>query len=86
MTDVFNSSDDSLGPLTSSVSPALGLAWANQVMVRLMIRRLQAAVARGDQRSALRRLEVVFAPHLARDGRDVAVWREGVRGIPSSDR
>ncbi|XP_070843555.1 DNA repair protein XRCC3 [Chaetodon trifascialis] len=86
VTDVFNSSDDSLGPLTSSVSPALGLAWANQVMVRLMIRRLQAAVARGDQRSALRRLEVVFAPHLARDGRDVAVWREGVRGIPSSAR
>ncbi|XP_076611931.1 DNA repair protein XRCC3 [Chaetodon auriga] len=86
VTDVFNSSDDSLGPLSSNVSPALGLAWANQVMVRLMIRRLQAAVARGDQHSALRRLEVVFAPHLARDERDVAVWREGVRGIPSSDR
>uniref|UniRef100_A0A3Q3XC84 RecA family profile 1 domain-containing protein n=1 Tax=Mola mola TaxID=94237 RepID=A0A3Q3XC84_MOLML len=63
------------------VSPALGLAWANQVMVRLMMRRLQATVARGDQRSALRRLEVVFAPHLARDGRDAGVWREGVRGV-----
>ncbi|XP_041814456.1 DNA repair protein XRCC3 [Chelmon rostratus] len=86
VTDVFDSSDDTLGPRSSNVSPALGLAWANQVMVRLMIRRLRVAVARGHQRSTLRRLEVVFAPHLARDGRDAAVWREGVRGIPNSDR
>ncbi|XP_070705345.1 DNA repair protein XRCC3 [Pempheris klunzingeri] len=82
VSDVFSSSDDSLGPLSSSVSPALGLAWANQVMVRLMMRRLLGTVARGDQCSACRRLEVVFAPHLARDGRDAGVWREGVRGIP----
>uniref|UniRef100_A0A671VW09 DNA repair protein n=1 Tax=Sparus aurata TaxID=8175 RepID=A0A671VW09_SPAAU len=72
-------------PLSSNVSPALGLAWANQVMVRLMMRRLQETVARGNQRSALRRLEVVFAPHLARDGRDAAVWREGVRGLTGSE-
>ncbi|KAM6991957.1 DNA repair protein XRCC3 [Tautogolabrus adspersus] len=81
VTDVFSGSDDSLGPLSSSVSPALGLAWANQVMVRLMMRRLQRTVSQGDQHSTLRRLEVVFAPHLARDGRDAAVWREGVRGL-----
>ncbi|XP_034722225.1 DNA repair protein XRCC3 isoform X1 [Etheostoma cragini] len=80
VTDVF-SSDDSLGPVSGGVSPALGLAWANQVMVRLMMRRLQQTVARGDQSSTLRRLEVVFAPHLARDGRDAAVWREGVLGV-----
>nr|XP_046229553.1 DNA repair protein XRCC3 [Scatophagus argus] len=85
VSDVFNSSDDTFGPQSSSVSPALGLAWASQVLVRLMIRRLQVTVARGDQRSALRRLEVVFAPHLARDGRDAAVWREGVRGVTSGE-
>ncbi|XP_023251080.1 DNA repair protein XRCC3 [Seriola lalandi dorsalis] len=85
VTDVFNRADHSLGPLSSNVSPALGLAWANQVMVRLMIRRLQGTIARGDQCSALRRLEVVFAPHLARDGQDAAVWSEGVRGVSSSD-
>ncbi|XP_078130689.1 DNA repair protein XRCC3 isoform X2 [Sander vitreus] len=85
VTDVF-SSDDSLGPVSGIVSPALGLAWANQVMVRLMMRRLQGTVARGDQSSARRRLEVAFAPHLARDGRDAAVWREGVLGVDSSDR
>uniref|UniRef100_H2MVD7 DNA repair protein n=1 Tax=Oryzias latipes TaxID=8090 RepID=H2MVD7_ORYLA len=68
-------------PLSSSVTPALGLAWANQVLVRLMIRRLQKTVSRGDQSSALRQLEVVFAPHLARSKCEVAVWREGVRGV-----
>ncbi|XP_035474143.2 DNA repair protein XRCC3 isoform X2 [Scophthalmus maximus] len=81
VTDVFNRSNDTLGPLSSSVSPALGLAWANQVMVRLMMQRLQGSVERGEQSSALRRLEVVFAPHLARGGRDAAVWREGLRGV-----
>ncbi|KAM8831710.1 DNA repair protein XRCC3 isoform 1-T1 [Spinachia spinachia] len=81
VTDFLSGSDNSLGPLSSSVSPALGLLWANQVMVRLMMRRLQATVAYGDQSSVLRRLEVVFAPHLARSGRDAAVWREGVRGV-----
>ncbi|XP_037305762.1 DNA repair protein XRCC3 isoform X1 [Pungitius pungitius] len=81
VTDFLSGSDDSLGSLSSSVSPALGLLWANQVMVRLMMRRLQATVAHGDQTSVLRRLEVVFAPHLARSGRDAAVWREGVRGV-----
>ncbi|XP_068610050.1 DNA repair protein XRCC3 [Brachionichthys hirsutus] len=84
VTDVFNSSDDRLGPLSSAVSPALGLAWANQVTVRLMMHRLPQTVTRGDQSSALRRLEVVFAPHLARDGCNVAVWREGVRGVTDS--
>ncbi|XP_068198553.1 DNA repair protein XRCC3 [Antennarius striatus] len=83
VTDVFDS-DDSLGPPSSAVAPALGLAWANQVTVRLMMRRLPEVVARGDQSSALRRLEVVFAPHLARDGRHAAVWAEGVRGVPDS--
>nr|XP_020480295.1 DNA repair protein XRCC3 [Monopterus albus] len=81
VTNVFSGSDGSLGPLPSNVTPALGLAWANQVMVRLMMRRLQETVVRGEQSSALRRLEVVFAPHLPREGQDAAVWREGVRGV-----
>ncbi|XP_047430120.1 DNA repair protein XRCC3 [Mugil cephalus] len=84
VTDVFNDSN-SLSPSSSTVSPALGLAWANQVMVRLMMHRLQATVARGDQTSVLRRLEVVFAPHLPRDGQDAAVWTEGVRGVLDSE-
>ncbi|KAM8876191.1 DNA repair protein XRCC3 isoform 1-T1 [Synchiropus picturatus] len=80
VTDVF-SSDGSLGPLSSSVAPALGLTWANMVTIRLMMHRLREQVSQSGQCSALRRLEVVFAPHLARDGRHAAVWMEGVRGV-----
>ncbi|KAM4528719.1 DNA repair protein XRCC3 [Fundulus diaphanus] len=85
VTDVFKQSSSSVSSSSSSVSPALGLAWANQVTVRLMMQRLQGTVLRGDQSSALRRLEVVFAPHLARGGRDVGVWREGLRGVLDPD-
>lgn len=52
-------------------------------MVRLMMQRLQGMVSRGDQDSTLRRLDVVFAPHLAKDGRDAGIWREGVQGVPT---
>ncbi|KAF3703293.1 DNA repair protein XRCC3 X-ray repair cross-complementing protein 3 [Channa argus] len=79
VSDVFSGSDDTLGPRSSTVAPALGLAWANQLMVRLMFLRLQRTVARGDQTSAVRRLEVMFAPHLAREGQDAGIWREGVQ-------
>ena len=70
-------------PVDSKVVPALGMAWANQVMVRLMVTRLPGAVSMGTQSSARRRLEVVFAPHLARDSCLFGVWREGTRGLPS---
>ncbi|XP_028996679.1 DNA repair protein XRCC3 isoform X2 [Betta splendens] len=81
VTDVFSGSDENLTPQGSSVSPALGLAWANQVTVRLMMQRLQRTVVRDDQSSVLRRLDVVFAPHLSRDGRDAGIWKEGVQGV-----
>ncbi|XP_063078625.1 DNA repair protein XRCC3 [Engraulis encrasicolus] len=69
------------GLVDSRVLPALGLAWANQVMVRLMLRRLPGSVASGEQSCVPRRLEVVFAPHLPRAGCLCGVWVEGVRGI-----
>ncbi|XP_061609452.1 DNA repair protein XRCC3 [Phyllopteryx taeniolatus] len=81
VTDIFSDSEEYLGPSSSSVRPALGLAWANQVTVRLTMRRLGGTVSEGDRDGALRRLEVVFAPHLARAGRDAAVRKEGVRGL-----
>ncbi|XP_038161270.1 DNA repair protein XRCC3 [Cyprinodon tularosa] len=85
VTDLFNQSGSGLSAPSSSVSPALGLAWANQVLVRLMMRRLQGTVVRGDQSSVLRRLDVVFAPHLARDSRDIGVWKEGLHGVLDPD-
>ncbi|XP_056150866.1 DNA repair protein XRCC3 isoform X2 [Lampris incognitus] len=74
----------SLGLENPKVLPALGLAWANQVMVRLMMVHLQGTVAMGDQTSTPRRLEVVFAPHLARASCVCGVWKEGVRGLPDT--
>ncbi|KAK0130755.1 DNA repair protein XRCC3 [Merluccius polli] len=71
-----------LSPVDSKVLPALGMAWANLVTVRLMVTRLPGTVSMGTQSSAPRRLEVVFAPHLARDTCAFGVWREGVRGLP----
>ncbi|XP_051908653.1 DNA repair protein XRCC3 isoform X2 [Hippocampus zosterae] len=85
VTDIFGDSEEHMGPPSSTVRPALGLAWANQVTVRLMLRRLQGTASRGQENSALRRLEVVFAPHLPRAGRDAAVWKEGVRGLDGAD-
>ncbi|CAL8315213.1 unnamed protein product [Lota lota] len=69
-------------PVDSKVLPALGMAWANQVTVRLMVTRLPGVVSMETQSSAPRRLEVVFAPHLARDSCFFGVWREGTRGLP----
>ncbi|XP_057679282.1 DNA repair protein XRCC3 isoform X2 [Corythoichthys intestinalis] len=85
VTDIFSGSQEYSGPSWSDVCPALGLAWANQVTVRLMLRRLGRTVSRGGRDSALRRLEVVFAPHLPRAGRHAAVWKEGVRGLEGDD-
>lgn len=65
----------------SKVLPALGIIWANQVMVRLMLWRQELSLRSGEQTSAARKLEVVFAPHLARSSCLCGVWEEGVRGI-----
>ncbi|KAL1254639.1 hypothetical protein QQF64_016868 [Cirrhinus molitorella] len=70
------------GLVGSKVLPALGIAWANQVMVRLMLRRLAGQVQSASRSSAPRKLEVVFAPHLPRASCLCGVWEEGVRGIP----
>ncbi|XP_056620616.1 DNA repair protein XRCC3 [Triplophysa dalaica] len=70
------------GLVESKVLPALGIAWANQVMVRLMLRRLEGCVESEERSSAVRKLEVVFAPHLPRADCLCGVWEEGVRGIP----
>ncbi|XP_028809119.1 DNA repair protein XRCC3 [Denticeps clupeoides] len=85
VTDVIDSPNPGrceFGLVESRILPALGLAWANQVMVRLMLWRLEGTVSDGDQSCAPRRLEVVFAPHLPQASCLCGVWLEGVRGIP----
>ncbi|KAK2527552.1 hypothetical protein Q9966_010324 [Columba livia] len=67
------------------VSPALGITWANQLLMRLMVNRL----SRPEQSSALvshhsgsvRTLRVVFAPHLPPSFCYYTVKLEGVKGI-----
>ncbi|KAL0967555.1 hypothetical protein UPYG_G00253730 [Umbra pygmaea] len=92
VTDVMDDPDPAhcnFGLVDNKVLPALGMAWANQVMVRLMLRRLPGFLGNKDQvgSSASRRLEVVFAPHLPRASCLCGVWEEGVRGLlnPGSD-
>ncbi|XP_046877820.1 DNA repair protein XRCC3 [Hypomesus transpacificus] len=88
VTDVIDDSDRArcnFGLVNSKVLPALGMAWANLVLVRLMLRRLQGSTGSGTQDSAPRRLEVVFAPHLPQAGCLCGVYEEGVRGLSSTD-
>ncbi|XP_062323392.1 DNA repair protein XRCC3 isoform X2 [Osmerus eperlanus] len=88
VTDVIDDSDQArcnFGLVNSKVLPALGMAWANLVLVRLMLRRLQGSTGSGTQDSAPRRLEVVFAPHLPQAGCLCGVYEEGVRGLSSTD-
>nr|XP_046147762.1 DNA repair protein XRCC3 isoform X1 [Oncorhynchus gorbuscha] len=91
VTDVMDGPDPAhcnFGLVDNKVLPALGMAWANQVMVRLMLLRLPGCVGTGEQgvTSAPRRLEVVFAPHLPRASCLCGVWEEGVRGLPNRPR
>ncbi|CAB1343050.1 unnamed protein product [Coregonus sp. 'balchen'] len=90
VTDVIDGPDPAhcnFGLVDNKVLPALGMAWANQVMVRLMLLRLPGCVGTGEHggSSAPRRLEVVFAPHLPRVSCLCGVWEEGVRGLPNTD-
>lgn len=71
----------SLRLVDCKVLPALGIIWANQVMVRLMLRRQEGCLKSEEQTSATRKLEVVFAPHLPREFCLCGVWEEGIRGV-----
>ncbi|NXL24893.1 XRCC3 protein, partial [Setophaga kirtlandii] len=69
----------------SRVTPALGITWSNQLLMRLMARRVwlpghgPAAAAPGPGSS--RTLSVVFAPHLPPSFCHYTVQMEGVKGI-----
>ncbi|XP_034849028.1 DNA repair protein XRCC3 isoform X2 [Mirounga leonina] len=56
------------------VSPALGMTWSNQLLMRLMVSR----------RRPDRTLRVVFAPHLPPSSCSYTVNAEGVRGTPGT--
>ncbi|XP_062945468.1 DNA repair protein XRCC3 isoform X1 [Cynocephalus volans] len=64
------------------VSPALGITWANQLLMRLMVdRRREEAMAGHPTRT----LRVLFAPHLPPSSCSYTVNEEGVRGMPGTE-
>ncbi|XP_045416011.1 DNA repair protein XRCC3 isoform X2 [Lemur catta] len=71
------------GSWDERICPALGITWANQLLVRLMVDR------RWDEEPTLgpasRTLRVLFAPHLPSSSCSYMVNEEGVRGMPGTE-
>ncbi|NWS10285.1 XRCC3 protein, partial [Pachyramphus minor] len=69
----------------SLVAPALGITWANQLLMRLMASRIslpgQASGVASHCTGSVRTLRVVFAPHLPPSSCYYTVQLEGVKGI-----
>ncbi|XP_042714169.2 DNA repair protein XRCC3 isoform X3 [Chrysemys picta bellii] len=89
VTDAVDETDvaqSNFGLLDKKVSPALGLTWSNQLLMRLMASRItQSEQSPGGALqhtgSVLRTLSVVFAPHLPPSFCCYAVNLEGVKGV-----
>ncbi|KAJ8288947.1 hypothetical protein COCON_G00016060 [Conger conger] len=75
----------SYGLVDARVLPALGMVWANQVLVRLMLQRLEGQSEAAGYGGVPRKLEVVFAPHLPRASCLCSVSEEGVKGLQSPE-
>ncbi|KAM8807060.1 DNA repair protein XRCC3 [Eudromia elegans] len=75
----------SCGTADNRVYPALGITWANQLLMRLMVSRVsqpeQSSGATLQHTGGLRTLRVVFAPHLPSAFCYYTVKLEGVKGI-----
>ncbi|KAJ7345221.1 hypothetical protein JRQ81_001171 [Phrynocephalus forsythii] len=76
----------SSGCTARMVVPALGIAWSNQLLMRLMVSRVvHVSETDGDLpssgRKVLRTLRVIFAPHLPPNFCYYVVSSEGVKGI-----
>ncbi|XP_029397085.1 DNA repair protein XRCC3 [Mus pahari] len=68
------------------LSPALGITWANQLLMRLMVDRThEDDVTTGLPRSPVRTLRVLFAPHLPVSSCCYTVSGEGIRGMPGTE-
>lgn len=69
----------------SRVSPALGITWANQLLMRLMVSRVPqpepSPGAVSHHPASMRTLRVVFAPHLPPSFCCFTVKLEGVKGM-----
>ncbi|XP_058285275.1 DNA repair protein XRCC3 isoform X2 [Hylobates moloch] len=85
VTEAMEEQGTAHGPLgfwDERVSPALGITWANQLLVRLLADRLR------EEEAALgcpaRTLRVLSAPHLPPSSCSYTISAEGVRGTPGT--
>ncbi|XP_069715074.1 DNA repair protein XRCC3-like [Phaenicophaeus curvirostris] len=73
------------GVVDKRVCPSLGITWANQLLMRLMVSRIpqpvQSAGVASHPTGSVRTLRVVFAPHLPPSFCYYTVKLEGVKGI-----
>ncbi|NXO93898.1 XRCC3 protein, partial [Certhia brachydactyla] len=73
------------GVVGSRVTPALGITWSNQLLMRLMVSRISlprhSPGAASHYTGSMRTLSVVFAPHLPPSFCYYTVQLEGVKGI-----
>ncbi|NXC27334.1 XRCC3 protein, partial [Campylorhamphus procurvoides] len=73
------------GDVGNRVAPALGMTWANQLLMRLMASRVswpgQASGVAPHCAGSMRTLRVVFAPHLPPSFCYYTIQLEGVKGI-----
>uniref|UniRef100_A0A8C5KJ61 DNA repair protein n=1 Tax=Jaculus jaculus TaxID=51337 RepID=A0A8C5KJ61_JACJA len=77
------SAPGSLGAWDEHLSPALGITWANQLLMRVMVSRVREEDATlGLPNGPARTLRVLFAPHLPPSSCCYTVNEEGVRGMP----
>jgi len=67
-----------------SVSPAVGIAWANCVNMRLFLTR--EVDGDGASGSARRRMKVAFALHLPERSCEFVIRRDGVFGVEPAER
>ena len=76
---------------TGSLAPALGLAWANLVTVRLLLLRTNQTISvpMKDNKghtvsqidSVVRSMEILFAPHLPQSICHYIIDQDGVKGL-----
>ncbi|KAM6254592.1 DNA repair protein XRCC3 isoform 3-T6 [Spheniscus humboldti] len=88
VTDAVSESESaqcSCSAADNRVSPALGITWANQLLMRLMVSRIsqpeQSSGVASHHTGSVRTLRVVFAPHLPPSSCYYTVKLEGVKGI-----
>ncbi|XP_069772621.1 DNA repair protein XRCC3 isoform X1 [Narcine bancroftii] len=83
-----------LGLCDRRVLPALGLTWSNQLLMRLMVSRTQICledkhsdgkVCASNIGTVLRRMEIIFAPHLPQSFSNYIIKKEGVKGIKGTE-